>query len=152
MYGDELIKAFAKNLGLELELDDSGSCTFASDDFTITFTDLRELESIALTADIGLPPPEKLEKLYKFMLEANYLFNATSGATLSINADSGHVALCSIFAYRGADADVFAHAVERFVNTCESWSKIVAQYRYGVETSQNEPEVNSQQEEFMVRV
>ena len=47
MYGDELIKAFAKILGLELELDDSGSCTLSSDDFTITFTDLRGLESIA---------------------------------------------------------------------------------------------------------
>lgn len=151
MYGDELIKAFAKNLGLELELDDSGSCTFSSDDFTITFTDLRGLESIALTADIGLPPPEKLENLYKFMLEANYLFNATSGATLAINAGSGHVALCSIFTYRGADADVFAHAVERFVNTCESWSKIVAQYRYRVETSQDEPEMNLLQQEFLLR-
>ena len=35
---------------------------------------LRELDTIALIGDLGEPPPERLEVLYKTMLQANHLF------------------------------------------------------------------------------
>lgn len=140
MYPDEILKTFGADLGLELEMDDSGSCTFSVDRFTITLTVLQELESIALTADLGDPPPEKLENLYRLMLESNYLFNATSGATLSVNGENGHIALCGLFQCREADAAAFSSTVERFANTCETWSKIVAGYRYRVENFKDDLE------------
>ncbi len=139
MYGDELIRSFGSGMGLDLELDGSGSCTFSADGFSVTLTALQELDSIALTADLGEPPPEKLENLYRIMLEANHVFHATNGATLSVDGDSGHISLCSIFHCADADGDSFAKAVERFANTCEAWSKIVAQYRWRVEELRDEP-------------
>ena len=152
MYPEEIIKAFGAGLGLDLETDASGSCTFSADSFTVTLTALQGPENIALTADLGDPPPEKLENLYRLMLESNYLFNATGGATLSINGENGHIVLCCIFPCRGADADAFPSAVERFVNVCESWSKIVAGYRYRVETSQNDSDRNMLQGIHFLRV
>ena len=140
MYPDEILKAFGADLGLELEMDDSGSCTFSADRFTITLTVLQEFESIALTADLGDPPAEKLENLYRLMLESNYLFNATSGATLSVNGENGHIVLCGLFRCVGADADAFSRTLERFVNTCETWTKIVAEYRYSVENFKDDLE------------
>ena len=38
-----------------------------------------------------------------------------------------------------AEADKFYDAVELFANACETWSKIVAGYRYRVENFQDEP-------------
>ena len=151
MYPDEMVKAFGAELGLDLEMDDSDSCTFSVDKFTITLTVLQELESIALTADLGDPPPEKLENLYRLMLESNYLFNATGGATLSVNGENGHIALCDLFRCMGADAAAFSKKVEHFVNTCEAWSKIVAEYRYKVENFKDDLEGTLIPENFLLR-
>ena len=142
MEGAELIRAFGERIGLGLELDDSGSCAFSSDGITITMTALEELESIALTADLGNPPPEKPDILYRQMLEANYLFNATAGATLSLNGENGHACLCSLFPCRAAVAEEFFAAAERFASVCEAWFKIVANYRWRVENDSSGPEAD----------
>ncbi len=152
MYPEELIKAFGKGMGLELEPDDSGSCTFAADSFSITLTALPELECIALTADLGDPPPEKPEALYRMMLEANHLFHATNGATLSVNGENGHIALCSIFPSISADAKSFTAAVERFANTCEAWSGIIEKYRSRAEDLPEEPAPDLPQGVHFLRV
>ena len=39
----------------------------------VSIHDLRELSAVALVGDLGEPPPERLEALYKAMMEANYL-------------------------------------------------------------------------------
>ena len=41
MYGDELIRSFGSGMGLDLELDGSGSCTFSADGFSVTLTALQ---------------------------------------------------------------------------------------------------------------
>ncbi len=152
MYGDELIKSFGSSLGMDLEPDGSGSCSFSADGFTVTLTSLQETDSIALTADLGAPPPEKLENLYRFMLEANHLFQGTGGATLSISGENGHIFLCSMFSCAGADGESFARAVQRFANTCEAWTKIVGGYRSRVENFAEEPELQMPFGENVLRV
>lgn len=139
MDGEDLIRAFGKELGLELEPDDSGSCAFSSDGITLTLTALREADCVAFTADLGALPPERPDNLYRLMLESNHLFNATGGATLSLDSDSGHAALCRVFPCAAADADSFYAAVERFANAAESWAKIIADYRFSAADAEDGP-------------
>ena len=91
MESSELIKSFGERLSVELALDTDGACAIDVDGLAVTINDLTEISSIALTGDLGEPPPENLEALYKALLEANHLFNGTAGATLSLDASTGEL-------------------------------------------------------------
>ncbi|MBQ3682138.1 MAG: type III secretion system chaperone [Succinimonas sp.] len=128
MEGIELIKFFGQSIGLELELDESNSCSFAADEFTVTFTDLPEFRAVALICDLGEPRVDNNEKLYKAMLEANYVFNSTYGATLCLNGESGHCAINKVLPCDILDNDKFMAEVEQFVNIGEFWNNVVRGY------------------------
>ena len=87
MEGVEIIKAFGEKLGIELELDYSYSCSFQADECVVTITALSEINQIAISGDLGTPPAEQLEHLYKLMLEANHNYSSTFGATLSLDSN-----------------------------------------------------------------
>ncbi len=126
----ELIKALGKRLGIRLTPDSDGACSFEADGFVVTLNHIDELRLLALTGDLGAPPPENLEALYKAMLEANYNFSGTAGATLARDAATGRFAICRILPLETLDADALYNAVEAFVNTLEAWSKIIVNYRH----------------------
>ena len=129
MESSELIKSFGEHLGVELALDTDGACAIDVDGLAVTINDLTEINSIALTGDLGEPPPENLEALYKALLEANHLFNGTAGATLSLDASTGHFALCRVMPCMTLDVDTFVSEVEHFVNVLETWTKIIVNFR-----------------------
>ena len=136
MEGLELIKFFGKSIGLELELDESMSCSFEADEFIVTFTDLPEFNAVALICDLGEPRVDSNEKLYKAMLEANYVFNSTYGATLSLNSETGHCAINKVLPCEIMNNDKFMAEVEQFVNIGEFWNNVVRGY---VEAAGSEP-------------
>ena len=129
MESSELIKSFGEHLGVELALDTDGACAIDVDGLAVTINDLTEISSIALTGDLGEPPPENLEALYKALLEANHLFNGTAAATLSLDSSTGHFALCRVMPCVALDVDTFSLEVEHFVNVLETWTKIIANFR-----------------------
>ena len=106
-----------------------GALSFEADGLGVTINRLPELDSITLTGDIGEPPPERLEGLYKTLLGANHLFGGTAGATISLDPDTDRIALCLALPLATLDGDKFYAEVERFVNTAETWAKVVADYR-----------------------
>ena len=95
----------------------------------MTLNHFPEIDALALTGDVGEPPPENLESLYKAMLEANCAFDGTAGATLSLDSATGRFSLCRTLPLAALDPDSLYVAVEEFVNTLEAWHKIVANYR-----------------------
>ena len=136
MEGIELIKFFGKSIGLDLELDESMSCSFEADEFTVTLTDLPEFHAVALICDLGEPRVDNNEKLYKAMLEANYVFNSTYGATLCLNGETGHCAINKVLPCDILNNDKFMAEVEQFVNIGEFWNNVVRGY---VEAADHEP-------------
>lgn len=129
---EELIKAFAEKLGgaVDLSPDADGTVMLDVDGLELTIMGMEEIGQVALIGIIGVPPPEeKMERLYRAMLEANHNFAGTSGATLSINPDTGKVSLCKILPLALADGDGFFKEIERFVNTLETWHKLVEDFR-----------------------
>ena len=124
----ELISRFGEKIGISLSLED-GACAFEADGSLITVNDLPEIGAIALSGDLGEPPPERLEALYRTLLEANHLFRETAGATISLDPDAGRFALCKSLPAALLDQDSFFGEVERFVNAVESWSRLIRDFR-----------------------
>ncbi len=145
MEATEIIKSFGEKIGIGLELDADGSCAFEADELLISISNLHELDAIALVGDLGEPPPERLDDLYKIMMEANHLFGGTGGATLSLNPETGHFALCRVLQCKALDGDSFFAEAERFVSTLEVWTKIVGSFRaappVGNQTDATSPDV-----------
>ena len=129
MEASETIKAFCGKVGIAYEPDKYGTCSFEADGLRVAVTDVREIDSIGLVGDLGEPPPERLENLYKMMLEANHLLGGTGGATLSLNPDNGRFSLCQFFQCRTTDADALYSEIERFVCTLETWTKVIGDFR-----------------------
>ena len=66
MEATELIRSLCERLGIGYEPDDNGgSCSFEADGLLVMINNLRNLDQIAIVGDLGDPPPEKLETLYK---------------------------------------------------------------------------------------
>lgn len=133
MNGKELMADLARRLNIEVPEGDSLS--FEADDLAVTVNYIVEIDALVLVGDVGEPPPERLEGLYKAILSANHLFAGTGGATLALDGDSGRVTLCRTLPLALLDADSLYADVERFVNTAETWRKIVVDYRGAAETA-----------------
>ena len=125
----EIIKKFGKKIGIDIAPSDEGVYMFEVDQMLVAFHVMPELDTIALTGDIGEPPPEKLENLYKTMLQAQYLFQNTYGATISLNPETNHFSLCKALSCKILDGDSLYEEAEHFVNTLEVWAKLVKDYR-----------------------
>ncbi len=129
MESSELIKKFGKKIGIDLSPNDDNSYTLEVDEMLLSLHILPEIDTIILVGDIGEPPPEHLENLYKTMLESQHLFNGTGGATISLNAENNHFSLCKALSCKILDGDSLYEEAEHFVNTLEVWAKLVKDYR-----------------------
>ncbi|MBQ3747326.1 MAG: type III secretion system chaperone [Kiritimatiellae bacterium] len=125
----ELVKELARRTGAALEPDPSGACSFEADGLAVEIVPLGELDAVALSGDLGEPPPQEVSRLYRLMLEANRNFTATFGATLSLDMVTGRFALCKVLPLKAQDGESFAREVERFLNTQEAWAGIVRDWR-----------------------
>lgn len=136
MEAHELIKGLAERLGIELDAGDA--CSFEADGMVVSICFPQEAAFLAMSCDIGEPPPERLEGLYKALLGANYMFGGTMGSTIALNPDDGRITLCRAMPTAALDVDQLCTQLEHFLNTAETWRKIVSDYREGNETSSSE--------------
>ena len=132
---DDIIAALSKEMGAEIEVE-GGFCAVRTggDDgngIMVLMQDLDGQGEMLTTADLGEPPPERLERLYSMLLEANDLFRDTGGATFSISRDNGHVRLQRHDAFDALAAKGPAKALMDFANVAETWAGIVRDYREG---------------------
>ena len=125
MIGERLIKNFGTRLGIKLKLDDSHSCSFEADNTLITITHLPETDEIVLLGDLGELPGANREPLLMKLLQGNYLFKETHGATFSVNTESKHIVLCRLFPAASMDDYGFFALTEQFVNVAEHYARIL---------------------------
>lgn len=127
----ELMKGLAGRLGIELDAGDV--CSFEADGIVVSMCFPQEADFLVMSCDLGEPPPERLEGLYKALLGANFMFGGTMGSTIALNPDDGRIALCRAMPTAALDVDQLCNQLEHFLNTAETWRKIVADYREGNE-------------------
>lgn len=128
---NELMTGFAEKIGLveSIEIDEDGLCSFDVGDATVMVQGLDEIGVLSLSADVGEPPPERLEQLYGELLKANFNFTGTKGATLSLEPHTGKVHLCRCASYASLDADRMMMFVLDFVTVLADWRERVRNFR-----------------------
>ena len=125
----EIMALLGERLNVDLAPDEDGMCPLLVDGMKITIAALPELDAVGLWGEIGEPPPQHLEDLLSAMLNANHCFRGTGGATISRDPDTGRFCLCRMLDARAVDGDGFFKALESFVNTQETWCRMLADYR-----------------------
>ena len=129
----ELIATLSKELGGEIEIEND-TCAVrtgedARDAVTILLQGFDERRALLMTANLGQPPPEQLERLYRTILEANDLFRDTCGATLSVNPATGNVRLQRFDPYEVLSEVGLSRALRLFADVATAWARIVRDYR-----------------------
>ena len=149
----ELINGLVEKAGIagEVEFDEEERCLLAFDGMNVVIQGVDAAHAVALVAPVGEPPPERPERLYRMLLEANHAFGGTGGATLSVNPDGGYVYLCRQLDSRSLDVDEFAKALEQFLNALEALRTRVSDYRARPEDAEP-PEAPSAPPDAFLRV
>ena len=120
----QIIGDFGKTVGLDdLELDAEGYCCLVIDKDLVINIEFDEPEArLMLYSKVGAPSADRQAGLVAIM-EANYLGRGTGGATLGLQPESGAIVLSRDVPITGMDLPGFSGALERFVNTAESWTR-----------------------------
>ena len=130
---EDVAKVLGRAFSLELKVvQDTTVFEVASEDggtkVQILVQNVSERNLVLMWADLGEPPPDGGERLYRTMLESNNLFEGTAGATLALDAATGRFRL-----QKCEPPDEFANdakaKIESFIETALFWSRAIADFR-----------------------
>ena len=129
---EELMKGFAGRIGAEeLEADADGVRRVAVDDLVLYFREVPESDEVLTWTGVCEPPPGAGEQLYRILLEAQFMGQATQGCVLSLEAESGLVHLHRLDPMKLQDVDRFFASTEKFVDTAQHWKELIGNFRAG---------------------
>lgn len=133
MVFEDVVAVLERAFKLELSVvNDTTVFEVASEDggtkVQVLVQNVDERKLVLLSADIGEPPPEGCEKLFRTMLEANNLFSGTAGATLALDPAAGRFRLQK---YESPDelANDAEGRIVSFIETALVWSRSIADFR-----------------------
>ena len=121
---EELIHEFTGAAGIDEVPAADGVWKFSADGAVFGVSADEAGEKAYLFGEIPSPVPDKEEAFRKTVLEANYFFNGTGGATLSINPETGAYTLIAAERLDRLAPESFFAFVEKFVNSLATWKAI----------------------------
>ena len=133
MVFEDIVAVLERAFSLELKVvQDTTVFEVSSEDggtkVKVLVQDAGERNLLLMSADLGEPPPDGGERLYRTMLEANNLFSGTAGATLALDAATGRFRLQKYESPDELANDPEAKVVS-FVETALFWSRSIADFR-----------------------
>ena len=131
-----LIAALGGKLGVELDGAD-GACGLTVDGVEVILQDAGDW--LLVHTDLGEPPPQDPAALYRAMLEANFLYGGTGGATLAVRPSDGHAHLQKYTWLERLDAESALLFIDRFAETAARWIALLADYRPAAESAPEAP-------------
>ena len=119
---DELMVDLGKRFELkDFRPDEDGYCEIYADDFTVTFQHVPETDMVLTTCLVCELGPEPSAKFYRRLLEANFMYKETHGATLSIDPEAETVMLSRYDRLGQIDGESFYRTVEMFMVVMLTW-------------------------------
>ena len=126
------IKELADGLAAKFNIDglavEDGEVALEIDGMPILLSEDRDV-AIVMTGYVGDPPSEGGEAFANLMLEASMGFMDTKSLALARNPENGSYALVERVAQEGLTVDAFSEALAEFVNTLETWRKMLEDFR-----------------------
>lgn len=137
----ELVRNLSERLGLAepIEVDADDRFTFEVDGVGVMVQGMDESSSLALVADLGRPPPERLEALYLELLKANHPLRGATGVAFSVNPETLAVAQHRILSLNDQTAESFEREIAHFVSVLLDWRAKVLEFRADESTTSPAP-------------
>ena len=119
---NELVERLRENLGASaVTRDTEHQYTAEMEGFLLMVHHLEDSGQILLSTCVAPLPREGRERVFLTLLQGQYFFQRTAGATLAVDNDASFIVLQAVYALRLLTADSFVHAVERFMQAAEYW-------------------------------
>ena len=113
--------------GLDIALDENGSCTLElADGRVIVLQERADLNELDFVANLGTVPEETRAEVFTALLAANFYWNETLGATLSWNADLEEAVLIYPLPLADATPESVETIFTRFIELQAAWSDRLA--------------------------
>ena len=133
----ELIEGFAGRHNVEgLSIEDDA---VALDIDGIVIMIVSTGEKLAISADIGDPPPEGAGVFANLLLEANL----QSDMVFAKHVESGAYVIMRRLSFYSLDVDVFDAALESFVSQAETWRRLLVDFRPIAKAAESEESTHS---------
>ena len=126
---NNLLEEFGASIGMpELELDEENRCNLMFDEVAVSFELSPDEASVYLYSYLGDVVNNDSKAVFSALLDANYLFRGTLGATLGVDEASGRVVMIRLEDLSTLRLSRFQSLVEEFVNLSELWQNRLADF------------------------
>jgi len=116
-----LLADFGNALGLEgLSLDESGHCCLSFDDIVVSIESVGDSSLVLLYSGLGILPADAGREVYIRLLEANYFFHGTAGATIGLDASSREAVITRVLDAAGMKVLDWEAALKGFIDAAEN--------------------------------
>lgn len=123
----ELLSEFGEFIGIpELTIDDEGYCCLAFDGTVVDIEYDEETDTFTIHTIIGELPVDPSVDFYSLLLEGNYRFQKTAGATMGIDQKTKEVLLSYRHTVEALDCSQLETMFEDFVTTAEFWEDLIS--------------------------
>jgi hypothetical protein len=120
---NRLLTDFGNAMGLDgLSLDDSGYCCLSFDDVLVNMESVDGSSRVLLYSSLGALPEDAGPAVCRQLLEANYFFLGTAGATIGLDGTTGAVAMTRVVDVAGMAVLDWEAVIKAFVDAAESCS------------------------------
>jgi hypothetical protein len=117
-----LLHDLGKVIGItDLTLGENGRCELTVNDRLEVEISFSDDDRLVLAASVGEMPADAPAERYATLLDANFFWRGTSGATLAVERDSRTVVLVEGVALAGLDARKLETRLGSFVNSAQAW-------------------------------
>jgi len=118
-----LLMRLSHSLRLDsLSLDEEGHCILLFDDKVILNMELDEERSqLVVYAYLGMAPPDHRERVYELLLQSNFFWRETKGATLALDRQTQTLVLLYAFPLPLRHPETFEDELAVFVEIAEHW-------------------------------
>ena len=124
-----LIAEFGASIGIpELTLDEENRCNLMFDEVAVSFELSPDEDAVYIYAYLGDVVPGNNNALFASLLDANYLFRGTGGATIGVDEASGRVVMIRSEDLSALRLSRFSSLAEEFINLAELWQKKLAEF------------------------
>lgn len=125
---EQILREANAHYGQEIfVLDEQNSCAATvGDGLIVEILYVPEVGRVVLYADIGAEPPSDRDRVYRLMLQAQYMFKATAGATFALDGDSGAVYLEKPESLATMTPESFITSFETFADVANKWREILS--------------------------
>ena len=126
---EDAIASLGSDLGMDLAVEDGVAEFVATSEdggerIEVSISEMGDGASAALCADLGEMPDKGADELMFRMLEANHMFDATGGATLSV--EDGRAKLERYVGIVAFQRGYGTNVVLPFVETARKWRRVIA--------------------------